>query len=178
MTSIEKQIILDFAIGKINLSQLFEKYPNYSDDNYLLSQYELAFQTKNKDLLSYIRLIPINQIAKFKDVFIKIILENWHIENEDMIGIFQSTFNYDFENIRYLLKAINVVPEYLKFDDMKYPYIRKIIYAIGAQPEPFNIEALEKLVTETDDMQIKNLALHQIEKRKRLGRWESVKRSS
>ena len=32
--------------------------------------------------------------------------------------------------------------------------------------------ALEKLASETDDIKIKELALHQLEKRKRLGRWE------
>ena len=58
---------------------------------------------------------------------------------------------------------------------MKYPYIRKIIYAIGAQPEPYNIDALEKLATKTNDEQIKDLALHQIKKRKELGRWEAAK---
>ena len=58
---------------------------------------------------------------------------------------------------------------------MKYPYIRKIIYAIGSQPEPYNSEALEKLASETNDEKIKDLALHQIEKRKELGRWEAAK---
>ena len=48
----------------------------------------------------------------------------------------------------------------------------KIIYAIGAQPQPESLSALEKLASETDDEEIKGLALHQLEKRKRLGRWE------
>ncbi len=73
------------------------------------------------------------------------------------------------------MEAITLVPDYLKYDDMKYPYIRKIIYAIGAQPEPYNIEALEKLASETVDMQTKELALHQIKKRNELGRWEITK---
>jgi hypothetical protein len=36
--------------------------------------------------------------------------------------------------------------------------------------------ALEKLASETDDEKIKELALHQLEKRKRLGRWEQEKK--
>ena len=32
--------------------------------------------------------------------------------------------------------------------------------------------ALERLVSETNDEKIKELALHQLEKRKELGRWE------
>lgn len=102
-------------------------------------------------------------------------METWHIENEDIVRYFQNEFNNDRENISILLRAIKIVPDYLKFDDMKYPYFRKIIYAIGAQPEPYNIEALEKLASETDDEQIKELALHQIKKRKELGRWETAK---
>lgn len=177
MTTTEENDILDFATKKITINQLLERYPDYSDDEYLLSQYLIAFNTKNKELLSYIRLIPINQVSKFKDIFMKLILENWHNENEDLVGFFQTIFNYEVENIKHLMQAINLVPDYLNYDDMKYPYIRKIIYAIGAQPEPFNIEALEKLANETDDEQIKELTLHQIRKRKELGRWEVSKKS-
>jgi len=71
-------------------------------------------------------------------------------------------YNNDAENI----------PEYLEPKDFKYPYIRKIIYAIGAQPQPESLLVLEKLASETDDEKIKELALHQLEKRKQLGRWE------
>ena len=49
-------------------------------------------------------------------------------------------------------------------------YIKKIIYAIGAQPQPESLLALEKLASETNDTEIKKLALHQLEKRKELGR--------
>ena len=56
--------------------------------------------------------------------------------------------------------------KYLEPEDFKYPYIRKIIYAIGAQPQPESLLALEKLASETDDEKIKELALHQLEKRK------------
>lgn len=177
MTEEEQNDILDFATRKITLEQFLKKYPSYSDNEYLLGQYEFAFVSKNKDLLSYIRLIPINEVSKFKDIFKKLILEDWHIENEDMIGYFQLIFNYEVDNINFLIQAISSVPDYLKFDAMKYPYIRKIIYAIGAQPEPYNIEALEKLANETDDEQIKDLVIHQIKKRKELGRWEASKNS-
>ncbi len=56
---------------------------------------------------------------------------------------------------------------------MKYPYIKKIMYAIGSQPEPYNIEALTKLSENTQDNVIKELALQQIEKRKKRGSWEN-----
>ena len=46
---------------------------------------------------------------------------------------------------------------------------------IGAQPQPESLLALEKLASETNDTEIKKLALHQLEKRKELGRWEYEK---
>lgn len=92
-----------------------------------------------------------------------------------MASAFQTIFNNNIENIPILLKAMENIPEYLEDDDFKYPYIRKIIYAIGAQPQPESLLALEKLASETDDIKIKELAMHQLEKRKRLGKWEQKK---
>ena len=84
-------------------------------------------------------------------------------------------WNNSTKNIPILSKAIDSIPEYLEPEDFKYPYIRKIIYAIGAQPQPESLLALEKLASETNDTEIKKLALHQLEKRKELGRWEYEK---
>jgi hypothetical protein len=100
---------------------------------------------------------------------------NFHKNHEDIAGLFQRNYYNDVDNIPVLLSVLNTIPDYLSSDDFKYPYIRKIIYAIGAQPEPYNIEALEKLANETGDEQIKELALHQVKKRKELGRWEATK---
>jgi len=70
--------------------------------------------------------------------------------------------------------ALNKLPDFYKSsDDLKYSYIRKIIYAIGAQPTPENIQALEE-IAQSRDNEIRNLALHQIKKRKERGRWEST----
>lgn len=102
----------------------------------------------------------------------ELLLQTFHNSHEDIVGLFQSTFNNSSENIPILLKALKNIPEYLQPDDFKYPYIRKIIYAIGAQPQPESLLALERLASETDDEKIKELALHQLEKRRRLGRWE------
>lgn len=109
-----------------------------------------------------------------EDVYRKYLLRNWHHEHEEIAGTFQSDFNSNPLNIETLLKAIENIPYYLQDNNLKYPYIRKIIYAIGAQPEPDNIIALESL-SKSEDEKIQNLALHQIEKRKRLGRWEAAK---
>ena len=109
------------------------------------------------------------------ELYRNFILKSYHHEHEDIAGAFQAFFHDDKENITVLLSAINQIPNYLQDEDLKYPYIRKIIYAIGAQPEPYNIQALEELV-KSNDIKINELALHQIEKRKKLGRWESKKK--
>lgn len=108
----------------------------------------------------------------------ELLLLNFHNSHEDIVSMFQSLWNNNTENISVLLKALENIPEYLQPDDFKYPYIRKIIYAIGAQPQPESLLALEKLASETDDEKIKELALHQLEKRKRLGRWEAERKKS
>ena len=105
----------------------------------------------------------------------KLLLLNFHDSHEDIVDLFQTMWNNSTENIPILLKAIDNIPKYLEDDDFKYPYIRKIIYAIGAQPQPESLLALEKLASETNDTEIKKLALHQLEKRKELGRWEYEK---
>ena len=91
---------------------------------------------------------------------------NFHNSHEDIVDLFQTMWNNSTKNIPILLKAIDNIPEYLEPEDFKYPYIRKIIYAIGAQPQPESLLALEKLAAETNDIKIKELALHQLEKRK------------
>jgi len=102
----------------------------------------------------------------------RLLLLNFHNSHEDIVDLFQTMWNNSTKNIPILSKAIDSIPEYLEPEDFKYPYIRKIIYAIGAQPQPESLLALEKLASETNDIKIKELALHQLEKRKELGRWE------
>ena len=99
----------------------------------------------------------------------RLLLLNFHNSHEDIVDLFQTMWNNSTKNIPILLKAIDNIPEYLEDDDFKYPYVRKIIYAIGAQPQPESLLALEKLASETNDTEIKKLALHQLEKRKELG---------
>jgi len=105
----------------------------------------------------------------------RLLLLNFHNSHEDIVDLFQTMWNNSTKNIPILLKAIDNIPEYLEPEDFKYPYIRKIIYAIGAQPQPESFLALEKLASETNDIKIKELALHQLQKRKELGRWEYEK---
>jgi hypothetical protein len=171
----EEQIILDYACARITREGLFTKLPSYADSSFLIRQFENAIDEKDSRKINFLSMIPCENLQIIYPIYKKLLLEVWHIESEDIARYFQNKFNDDKENISVLLDAIKIVPDYLKFDDMKYPYFRKLVYAIGAQPEPYNIEALEKLAHETNDEQIKSLALHQIKKRKELGRWEAIK---
>ena len=119
--------------------------------------------------------LPLWLESAFESINRKLLCEKWHIENEDIVTLFQFTWNNNIENIPILLKAINNIPEYLQDEISKYSYIKKIIYAIGAQPQPESLLALENLASETNDTEINKLALHQLEKRKELGRWEYEK---
>jgi len=100
----------------------------------------------------------------------RLLLLNFHNSHEDIVDLFQTMWNNSTKNTPILLKALKNIPKYLEPEDFKYPYIRKIIYAIGAQPQPESLLALEKLAFETNDIKIKELALHQLEKRKELER--------
>lgn len=100
-----------------------------------------------------------------------LLLEDFHNSHED--SLFQTLWNESIENIPVLLKALEKVPSYLQDRNFRYPYIRNLVYAIGAQPQPESLLALEKLASETEDEVIKELSLRQVEKRKLLGRWES-----
>ena len=102
------------------------------------------------------------------------LLKDYHHEYENIIREFQTTYNLDITTIEFLLKRLYNLPSYYSSDEtLKYPFIRKIIYAIGAQPNPYNMNTLEILLKHPDDI-IKELTMHQIEKRRRLGRWEII----
>jgi len=167
--------LCNWKITKVEFEKQTSFRANYDQLNFLLDRTEV--NCTNDNINKYFDTIfwslPVSLSEKEEiNIYKKYLLRNWHHEHEEIVGMFQIAFNQDVDNINVLEKDINNLPRYLQVQDLRYSYIRKIIYAIGAQPDPYNIEALGKLAKETDDEQIKNLALHQIEKRKRLGRWE------
>ena len=155
--------IIKYKVNYIEFEEILNAAYNSSDD-WLFSA--VLWHMPNE--------LSATELEKLHSKFL--LLKN-HRSHENIAREFQLEFNNNINNIEVLLNAINNLPDYLIPTDFKYPYIRKIIYAIGAQPEPNNIKNLDKLVNDTTDLQIKTLAIHQIEKRKRLGRWEFVKNS-
>lgn len=164
----------NYESSREKLFLIFPYRANYEELKQLLleSKTDSIYDTRFSDILWRFPIsISDNDFMKLLQFFL---LENWHRDHETMIATFQDSFNSDKENIVYLMQAFYSLPEFYKYDEaLKYPYIRKIIYAIGAQPEPYNIEALQT-ISQSEDREIRELALHQIEKRNRLGRWEAV----
>lgn len=144
-----------------NVIQELENVLNNGNSNNL-------FNTKFYDLVYKL------PVEEREDVFQHFLLNKKHYEHEEIAGEFQRTYNQDTNNIEILLRAIENVPEYLSTPDLKYSYIRKCIYAIGAQPCPQNLDALIFL-TKNKDPEISNFAELQLNKRKELGRWEHKK---
>jgi hypothetical protein len=178
ISSKNQQLIKDLCDWKINREQFIEKTAfkaNYEQLRYLLlSVKDYINKNEYNQYFGAILWDLPNSMSNKEDeaLFQEFLLCDFHSEHENMASAFQSTFNNNIENIPILLKAIDNIPKYLEPEDFKYPYVRKIIYAIGAQPQPESFLALEQLVSQTNDVEIKKLALHQLEKRKELGRWE------
>lgn len=165
----------NYRISREELFPIFPYRANFEELKQLLidSKTDSVFNNRfNAILWRFPISMSDNEFMKLLQIFL---VEDGHHDHEFMIESFQNWFNEDKANVKLLMQALSSLPEFYKYDeDLKYPYIRKIIYAIGAQPEPYNIEALET-ISQSEDEEIKALALHQIEKRKRLGRWEAKK---
>ena len=168
MTELEKNAILDFVSSEITIDDFYKKMPQYKNEDFIVKKYNEIIFNKDSKILAYLRLIPLRNIKLFESIYRKLLLEDWHIEHEDIVVFFQSYFNKNIENIYILLNALINIPTYLQEDEVtKYSYIKKIIYAIGAQPQPESLSALEDLASETGDEKIKELALHQLKKKEK-----------
>ena len=177
LSDYEIDILMKCSAGFLSKEDVQNTIHEKVDYNTFLGLLMDSCKEKNGSLFEAILWCMPNKLTKYEEekLFKLLLKEQNHFQHENLVTAFQTDFNSNISNIDELCNAINTIPDYLVPDDFKYPYIRKLIYAIGAQPEPYNIEALEKLANETEDEQIKDLALHQIEKRKKLGRWEAVK---
>jgi hypothetical protein len=177
LSSIEKEVLIKCSAGIISKEELANAIPNKVNYTEFLDLLWSTCLTNDSSMFEALIWCMPKQLSKDEEemIFKEFLIEENHFQHENFVTAFQTDFNLNSENALFLLNLIKAIPHYLQAEDFKYPYIRKIIYAIGAQPEPYNMEALEKLTNETNDEQIKGLALHQIKKRKELGRWEATK---
>lgn len=164
-----------FTNFNIETKELIKKFPfvaNYEEVRSLLRDpINRPMNGYNNRFYAIIWKLPQKMTNMEKTLlFQEFLLEDNHQEYEDIISYLQSPLNDDDRTAHILEERLKTLPSFYKTDDdIKYPFIRKIIYAIGAQPEPYNLQALERIVTETSDGDIKKMAQHQLDKRKRLG---------
>ncbi|WP_259016562.1 hypothetical protein [Emticicia fluvialis] len=105
------------------------------------------------------------ELENLYQIFIK---EKWHQTHDVFVDRFQQKFNTNVKNIKILVDLIHDLPDFYKIDeDIQYPLIKKCMYAIAAMPKPESTIALEKL-SDSEDETIKEYALHQLERQKKL----------
>ncbi|WP_433829501.1 hypothetical protein [Flavobacterium anhuiense] len=163
----------NFRISREDLLPIFPYEANFEELKQLLleSKSDAVFNNRFDAILWRFPIsMSENEFMKLLYIFL---IDNGHHSHESIVRSFQNWYNEDKDTIKYLMQVFHSLPEFYRHDEcLKYPFIRKIIYAIGAQPEPYNFEALE-VISQSEDEEIKALALHQIGKRKNLGRWEA-----
>jgi hypothetical protein len=172
----EKELaLIDECIsGIISVEEFYNRFPFKVSMQEIVSYLDSFIINKKFQRFEIVLWNIPKEFAKTEEgrLFGRYLLVDGHFSHDNIASAFQTYFNDNKSFINPLIEAVSNVPEYLQNDDVKYPYLRKIIYAIGAQPEPYNINALEVLLS-SDDLQIVDLVKHQIEKRKSRGRWET-----
>lgn len=179
MTNAERKIIVQFATGEITGDELYSLLPWCSDIGCVSGLYEDAIAQKDREELCYLRMLPVHENEQLKEIWKVLLTEDWHFEHEDLIRVFQCVFNQEQENIDFLLKIFRHIPLYISQDSViKRSYLQNIFYAIGAQPQPESLRALELLLSETKDEEIKKMISSQIEKRRSIvgGKYEFEKK--
>jgi hypothetical protein len=172
-----KKLLIQCSAGLISNEELKVQLNHTADFDEFQDLLMTVYESEDQSLFEAVLWSMPNNLShsELEHIYSKILLMKNHREHEEIVGLFQVVYHNNRNNIQVLLDSLHVIPDYLNFVDFKYPYIRKIIYAIGAQAQPYNIVALEKLVQETEDENIKDLAFHQLKKREELGRWEAAK---
>ena len=106
MTELEKNAILDFVSSEITIDDFYKKMPQYKNEDFIVKKYNEIIFNKDSKMLGYLRLIPLRNMKLFESIYRKLLLEDWHIEHEDIVVFFQSYFNKNIENI-YTIKCVN-----------------------------------------------------------------------
>jgi hypothetical protein len=106
-------------------------------------------------------------------LFNDLLLQTWHNNHENIVHDIQRYFHENIDTITTLLNLLQNPPNRNAYVGFFEVLARKIIFAIGAHPEPNNMNTLEEL-TKSSNIIISDLAIHQLDKRRRLGRWEAA----
>ncbi|MFO0453524.1 MAG: hypothetical protein ACK52I_33530, partial [Pseudomonadota bacterium] len=129
-----KTIMKRYYLNEIrDNEELYNLYKEQITQEKITEAFEVAIKSKDIQAVEDIFHIGfvLNLFNNFDcKIFCVLLKEQWHNRHEDIARLFQHSCNRDSSNIPILLGATKSLPYYLQSDDMKYPYIRKIIYAI------------------------------------------------
>ncbi|MCR5077345.1 MAG: hypothetical protein K6A82_04810 [Prevotella sp.] len=116
----------NFVSSEITIDGFYQKMPQYKNEDFIVRKYNEIIFNKDGKVLGYLRHIPTKDIRLFEGIYRQLLSENWHIEHEDIVGLFLSHFNKDVENIHILSGALINIPAYLQEGEAtKYSYIKK-----------------------------------------------------
>jgi hypothetical protein len=90
------------------------------------------------------------------------ILDDWHQEHGELIGALQIFEPKTTHNLEVIKWSLGNLPAYItRHEDFKYPYVKKCMYAIGAQSQPEALIVLQEFQKSQDDI-ISSLAGEQL----------------
>lgn len=93
MSPDQKQLIIDFAINKISKDQFLKSFPvnPEMDKSYIPQALDEALLTKDKDEVECAILLgdEFGFSEECGPVLCKLLMEDWHIEHEDIVSVFQ-----------------------------------------------------------------------------------------
>lgn len=154
------------GMTKEDISRLIEKRPNAEEFRKILLD-----ARNNKDSINDISDVfwkmPNSMSENELEELCRFLLwEKWHHLHEDIVGSFQTHFNQSIVNIEVIEPLIDdLPPKFPQEGDLKYPFIRKCLYAIASQPKPESTESLVRL-SHHNDGEVREYALSQLVKQK------------
>lgn len=129
------------------------------DEKFILSLLEQAYTDKNLRDLEYAFTVS-GSIEPTTEFLCKLMVEDWHIEHEDIATTLQ--WRKDPKATETLYQAATMKFDYLAYND-SHAFARKCIYALGDINSAESIDKIRKL-TQVNDETICGYATHQLER--------------
>ncbi len=164
----EDWVILKSHTSVINRNEIFKelnKVANFQEMKELLMSLKDLDKREREGKFSVLysgfpHSMDKKQFAEFCRFFL---LEKWHHQHEEILEDLSYHDSYLCEeNVDAILALMNDLPDFYKAgNDLKYPFIRKCLYAIEGQPKPYSSEGLREVYRESDEL-VKGWALYHL----------------
>jgi hypothetical protein len=166
MTEIEKKLILEFSLQKINIDEFLQNYSKVVDSNHVLQLLIEAYNQKDSSEVEYALLLGFifNTFSnEYVEVLCKLIQEEWHYKHEDIALVLQELKSPVSVDALYMAALKKL--DYLGYDD-SFALARKCIHALGDINTESSKEKL-KLLAISDILIIREKAEKQLNYYKR-----------